>query len=75
MRRKLFAGNWKMNMTPSEARALIAELRKELDPDARTLATDRDVLVAPPSLSIPAAAQALAGSSILLGAQNVHPEE
>jgi triosephosphate isomerase len=75
MRKKLFAGNWKMNLGPVEARAVIAQLRAELDKDAAAFAKDRELLVAPPFLSIPAAAQGLAGSSILLGAQNVHYEE
>jgi triosephosphate isomerase (TIM) len=75
MRKKLFAGNWKMNLGPVEARAVIAQLRAELDTEAAAFAKDREVLVAPPFLSIPATAQALAGSSILLGAQNVHFEE
>jgi triosephosphate isomerase len=75
MRKKLFAGNWKMNLTPVEGRALIAELRQELDAQAAALARDREVLVAPPFLTIPAVSQALAGSSILLGAQNMHFEE
>jgi triosephosphate isomerase len=75
MRKKLFAGNWKMNLTPLEGRNLIAALRAALDPVAASLARDREVLVAPPFLTIPAVAQALAGSSILLGAQNMHFEE
>src|SRR6266702_4366725 len=74
MRKRLFAGNWKMNLTPLEGRALIAALRAELDPEAAALAHDREVLVAPPFLTIPAVSQALAGSSILLGAQNMHFE-
>ena len=74
MRKLLFAANWKMHLTPAEGRTLIAGLRANLDPDATTLARDREVLVAPPFLAIPAAAQALAGSSIALGAQNVHFE-
>jgi triosephosphate isomerase len=74
MRKKLFAGNWKMNLTPPETRALVAALRGDLDPDSISLTRDREVLVIPPFLSIPAASQALAGSSILLGAQNVHFE-
>ena len=64
-----------MNLTPNEGRALIAELRAVIDRDAATFAKDREVLVAPPFLTIPAVAQALAGSSILLGAQNMHFEE
>jgi len=75
MRKKLLAGNWKMNLVPTEARALIAALRAEIDRDSAILAKDREVLVAPPSILIPAVAQALAGSSIFLGAQNMHFEE
>ena len=75
MRKMLFVGNWKMNLDPAEGRALIAALRAELDRDAAAFAKDREVLVAPPFLTIPAVAQALAGSSILLGAQNVHFED
>jgi triosephosphate isomerase len=74
MRRKLFAANWKMNLTPLEARELIAGIRAELDRDAPILAADRDVLVVPPFLAIPAVAQALAGSAIALGAQNMYFE-
>jgi triosephosphate isomerase (TIM) len=74
MRKKLFAGNWKMNLTPLEGRALVAALRAELDPQAASLTLEREVLLAPPFLTIPAVSQALAGSSILLGAQNVHFE-
>src|SRR6266849_7282629 len=74
-RKKLIAGNWKMHLLPVEARALIAGLRAEIDRDAATLAKDREVMVAPPSVLIPAVAQALAGSSILLGAQNMHFED
>ena len=75
MRRKLIAGNWKMNLTANDARAMIAELRKHIDPLAAQLARDRDLLIAPPAVVIPAVAQALAGSSIALGAQNIHWED
>ena len=75
MRRKLLAGNWKMNLTPPAARQLIRALRAELDRDAAAIARDRDVLVMPPFVAIPAVAQELAGSNIALGAQNMHFEE
>jgi triosephosphate isomerase len=75
MRRKLIAGNWKMNLVPVEARALIAGIRTEIDRDAASLAEDRDVMVAPAAVLVPAVAQALAGSSIILGAQNMHFED
>jgi triosephosphate isomerase (TIM) len=75
MRRKLIAGNWKMHLLPAGARALVARLREDIDRDAATIAKDRDVMLAPPAILIPAVAQALAGSSILLGAQNMHYED
>ena len=63
-----------MNLTPLEGRALVAALRAELDPHAASLNREREVLLAPPFLTIPAVSQALAGSSIMLGAQNVYFE-
>ncbi len=75
MRRLMLAGNWKMNLNAVEARALIAAIRADIDRDAAALARDRDIMVAPPAVMIPAAAQALAGSSIALGAQNMHYED
>lgn len=75
MRKKLIAGNWKMHLLPVGARALVERIRAEIDPLAAALAKDRDVMIAPPDILIPAVAQALAGSSILLGAQNMHYED
>src|SRR5437899_7120840 len=75
MRRKMLAGNWKMNLTPPEARQLIRALRAEIDPEAAALARDRDVLVAPAAIALAPAAQELAGSNIALAAQNMHYED
>jgi triosephosphate isomerase len=75
MRKKLIAGNWKMHLTPNEARVLVATLRRDIDPDAARLAADREILIAPPAIDLPAVAQALAGSSVALGAQNMHFED
>ena len=75
MRKQLIAGNWKMHLLPAGARALVERIRAEIDCDAATLAKDREVMVAPPAILIPAVAQAIAGSSILLGAQNMHYED
>jgi len=66
MRTPIIAGNWKMNMTPKQATQLIEEL-KPLVSDAKTT-----VVVCVPAIDIPAAKQALRGSKIKLGAQNVH---
>jgi len=65
MRKPIIAGNWKMNMTPSQGVALLEEL-KPLVADAKC-----DVVVCPPYVDIPAVAEALKGSNIGLGAQNV----
>ena len=64
-----------MHLLPAGARSLVERIRAEIDSVAATLAQDREVMVAPPAILIPAVAQALAGSSIMLGAQNMHYED
>jgi len=64
------AGNWKMNCDPQRTAELCGELA------ARSGAWPRsDVAVFPPFISIPAAADALKGTAIGLGAQNMHEAE
>ncbi len=70
MRTKIVAGNWKMNKTPGEGAALIAGIRKELGDGVCPV----EVVVCPPFTGLDAAAKALAGSKIALGAQNMHWE-
>ncbi len=69
MRKPYLAGNWKMHKTAAEAAAFAAELRSALDRSPYT------VMVAPPFTALQAVAEALSGSSILLGAQNMCSEE
>lgn len=69
MRRPIIAGNWKMNKTPSEA----VELVNQLNPLVKD--AEAEVVVCPPFVCLPAVAQALEGSNIALGAQNMHFEE
>ncbi|MDD3242669.1 MAG: triose-phosphate isomerase [Eubacteriales bacterium] len=66
MRTPIIAGNWKMNKTPAEAVELIEAL-KPLVADAACT-----VVVCPTYVCLPAAAEALKGSNIHLGAQNMH---
>jgi len=68
MRRKLIAGNWKMNKTPDETVALINELIPLVK------GAECDVAVCVPSVCLHAARAALEGSGIWLGAQNMHWE-
>jgi triosephosphate isomerase len=70
MRRALIAGNWKMYKTVPEARELIAGIRAGLESVGAV-----DLLVAPPFTALHAAAEALRGSRILLGAQHMHSEK
>ena len=68
-RRKIIAGNWKMNKTPSEARSLIEEL-------IPLVATEEaDVVFCVPFVDIPLAVEAVSGTNIQIGAQNMHFEE
>ena len=69
MRKPIIAGNWKMNKTPEEAAALVSEL-KPLVADANC-----DVVVCVPAVDFVAVKEAIEGSNIHLGAQNVHFKE
>jgi len=66
VRRAVIAGNWKMNNTPSQAKALIEEM-KPLVADA-----DCDVVLCVPFIDIPVAIEATKGTNIKIGAENVH---
>ncbi len=65
--RLFIAGNWKMNKTAGEAAAAIAELRKDL-PNKPGL----EIAVCPSFLALGAALEAVKGSVIQVGSQNVH---
>lgn len=69
-RRKFVAGNWKMNTTNDSGVALAKGLKETIgDIDAM------DVAVIPPSLYLSAIVEALAGSQVAVGAQNMYFEE
>jgi triosephosphate isomerase len=70
MRKPFIAGNWKMHKTIEEAVALVEALRAELDG-----VTGCDVAVCPPFPALAAVREALTGSVIGLGAQNMYWEE
>ena len=65
MRRPIIAGNWKMHLLREEAAALVRQLRGTCETDAV------EVVVCPSYTALAAAAAALSGSRIGLGAQDV----
>ena len=68
LRKAVIAGNWKMNKTPDEAKALIEEI-KPLVKDAAC-----DVVCCVPYVDLQAALEATKGSNIGVGAENCHWE-
>lgn len=68
-RRKIIAGNWKMNMTPTEAVALVEQLKPLVAND------DVDVVFCVPAIDIIPAMEAAKGSNINIGAENMYFEE
>ena len=66
MRKPIIAGNWKMNNTASQGVALVKAIAPLVE-DAEC-----DVVVCVPAIDIPAVGEALKGTKIALGAQNVH---
>ena len=68
-RNKIIAGNWKMNMTPSQAVELINTLKPLVAND------EVDVLLCVPAIDIIPAMEAAKGSNIMIGAENMYFEE
>ncbi len=66
MRKPIIAGNWKMNNTASQGVALV----KDIAPLVEN--ANCDVVVCVPAINIPAVSEALKGTNIKLGAENVH---
>lgn len=68
-RRKIVAGNWKMNMTPSQAVALCEELKDLVKSD------DVDVVYCVPAIDIVPVVEAVKGTNVAVGAENMYFEE
>ena len=66
MRKPIIAGNWKMHKTIAEAVDLVREMRRGLNA-VETV----DSVVCPPFIALPAVADALSGTRIGVGAQNM----
>lgn len=72
MRKKIVAGNWKMNKNLVDSQALITEIRGIVRDESTNKA---EVIVCPTFLALPSASKLLDGSTVKLGAQNCHFEE
>ncbi|MBT3481234.1 MAG: triose-phosphate isomerase [Opitutales bacterium] len=70
MSRKYFiAGNWKMNKTPEEGAKLASEIASIVSKDASV-----DVVICPTFTALDRVSQAIEGSAVKLGAQNLYPK-
>ena len=69
MRKKIIAGNWKMNVKPSETAALVKGIA-----DATKDYANVDIVCCTPAIDVPAAVAACAGTAVQPGAENAHWE-
>jgi len=68
-RKRIIAGNWKMNKTPEEAKALCADLKDLVVND------NVDVVYCVPAIDITTVAEAVKGTNVHVGAQNFYIED
>lgn len=68
-RKKIVAGNWKMNMTPSQAVKLCADLKDVVKSDTV------DVVYCVPAIDIVPVVEAVKGTNVKVGAENMYFEE
>ena len=71
MRKRLIAGNWKMNMLSEEARSLARGVVERV----KGLAGKVDIILAPPYTDLDAVLGEIRGTGVMLAAQNVFWEE
>lgn len=69
MRKKIVAGNWKMNMTPSQAVLLAEELCEAVS------GSDKEVIFCVPAIDIVPVAAVAYESDVMVGAENMYFEE
>src|SRR3970040_1016614 len=70
MRRKVIAGNWKMNMNLHQSQKLVSEIITGLGKDDKA-----EVIVCPPFTSLSEVSSLVKDTKVKLGAQNMHFEE
>ncbi len=70
MRKKIVAGNWKMNKTLPEAKQLIQELLSKVNTENKV-----EVYIAPSFVNLPEAVEQTKNSDIKVAAQNMHFED
>ena len=68
-RRRIIAGNWKMNMTPSQAVELVNKLKPLVVSD------DVEVVYCVPAIDIVPVVEAVKGTNVAVGAENMYFEE
>ena len=68
-RKKIVAGNWKMNMTPSQSVKLVEELKPLVVSD------DVEVVYCVPAIDIVPVVEAVKGTNVAVGAENMYFEE
>jgi len=68
MRKKIIAGNWKMNKTPAAAESLVKEIAEKVSGAAC------DVVVCPTAVCLDRVVKAAENTNVGVGAQNVHFE-
>ena len=68
-RKKIVAGNWKMNMTPSQAVKLVEELKPLVVSDSV------EVVYCVPAIDIVPVVEAVKGTNVEVGAENMYFEE
>ncbi|MDY8134368.1 triose-phosphate isomerase [Aquimarina sp. 2201CG5-10] len=70
MRKKIVAGNWKMNKNLEETGRLLSDLKTKKEQTSQA-----EIIVAPTFTSLQYASEALKGSGISVAAQNMHQSE
>ncbi len=76
MRKKIVAGNWKMNMLQDEAIKLVSNIKEELENRKQALPENSGIIIMPPFPWIPSAVEQTSDNDLIaVGAQNCYHEQ
>ena len=73
MRKPILAGNWKMYKTAAEAKEFAGQITGYLR--EQVIQDKVDIVVCPPFTALPAFAQAVKGTAVMTGGQNLYPQK
>ncbi|MFN3455434.1 MAG: triose-phosphate isomerase, partial [Pseudobdellovibrio sp.] len=74
MKKKIFAANWKLQKTPTQAREFCLTFNEKIKNES-SFFSNREVFIFPQNFSLDTVVETLSGTAVQVGPQNIHFEK